>query len=260
MPMVPTLIDLLLGIALLGGMTLLQMAGHAVARRGASRASDGKIRDLGAVEGAAFGLLALLMGFSFSGAISRFESRRDLIVSEAVSIGSTWQWIDVVNGPARDELRAEFRDYVDTRIEIYRSLSDKAKMDSQIKIANGQQAEIWSLAIAASKEQNASPATTALLSSLNAVFDLATKRFALQRWHVPLLIFVLLIAMALCCSFLAGYSLAKAQRYHWIAIMTFSSLMTITICVILDLEFPRKGIIRLDDFDTFLVEARAAMN
>lgn len=254
-----TFIDLALSIGLCAALTALQVAGHTVARREAARSPERAARGLGAVEGAVFGLLALLLGFSFSSAISRFESRKALIIEESVLIGSTWQWLDVVNGPTREELRTKFRDYTDTRIQIYRTLHDEPKLDVLKKTANRLQAEIWAAAIAASTSQGATPATTALLSSLNEVFDVATKRLAALRWHAPMVIFFLLFAMSLGCAFLAGYSLAGTKRRHWIAILSFSFLMALTIYVILDLEFPRMGLIRVDDFDSVLVETRANM-
>jgi hypothetical protein len=254
-----TLIDLCLSIALCAALTALQVAGHSVARREAERSPERAARGLGAVEGAVFGLLALLLGFSFSSALSRFESRKELIVAESVLIGSTWQWLDTVNSPAREELRAKFLEYTDTRIQIYRALHDEPKFEQLKKTADRLQAEIWAGAVAANKAQGSSSATTALLSSLNETFDTATKRFAAQRWHAPMVIFVLLVAMSLGCAFLAGYSLAGAQRRHWIAILSFSFLMALTVYVILDLEFPRMGLIRVDDFDALLVETRAAM-
>ncbi len=255
----PTYFNLYGVIVLFVAMTGLQIAGHAVARRAADRATEPAVSSLGAVEGAVFGLLALLLGFSFSSAVSRFEARKELIVAEAVSLGSTWQWFDLLNGSARDELRTKFRDYTDTRIQIYRNFRDEPQRERLVKVAERQEVEIWAQAIAASKAQGLTSGTIPLLSALSETFDIATRRFATLRAHVPGLIFVLLIGMSLGCSFLAGYSVGSSRRRHWIAILAFSFLMALTIYVVLDLEFPRLGLIRVDGYDALIIEARAAM-
>lgn len=254
-----TFFNLAATVALFVAMSGLQVAGHAMARREARQHPEKADRGLGAVEGAVFGLLALLLGFSFSGAIGRFEARRELIVQEAVALGSSWQLLDVVDGPAREELRTRFRDYTDTRIAIYRYIHDQPEMERLKREAERLQGEIWERAVAASKAQGSSAATVRLLGSLNEMFDLATKRFAALQAHLPGEIFVLLIVMAMGCAFLAGYSLAPERGRHWLAILAFSFLMALTIYVIVDLEFPRMGLIKVDAFDALIVEARAGM-
>jgi len=81
---------------------------------------------LGAVEGAVFGLLGLLIAFTFSGAASRFDSRRGLIVEEANDIGTAWLRIDVLPTEAQPALRDKFREYTDARIAVYRAFPDIA--------------------------------------------------------------------------------------------------------------------------------------
>lgn len=254
-----TLLNISLSAALFATLIALQIAGHAVAKRAAKSSPDRSTPKLGAVEGAVFGLLALLLGFSFSSALARFESRKELIVEESVIAGSVWQWMDVVNEPQREQLRNKFREYVDTRINIYRSLGNQQTLEQLMSDSYRLQAEVWAGAIASNRTQGVSPATTALLSSLNELFDVATKRYAALKWHVPMVIYFLLFAMALGCAFLAGYTFPGSPRRHWIAMLSFSFLLALTIFVIVDLEFPRMGLIRVDDFDAVLIETRANM-
>ena len=79
---------------------------------------------MGSVEGAVYGLLGLLIAFSFSGAASRFEARRDLIVQEANAIGTAYLRLDLLPDEARDGLREKFRRYLDTRLSAYRKMPD----------------------------------------------------------------------------------------------------------------------------------------
>jgi hypothetical protein len=251
-------VDLFLCIVLCIAMIFLQVAGHGLARREVARSPERRARGLGAVEGAVFGLLTLLLGFSFSGAITRFEMRKQLIIAEAVNLGSTYQWVDVLNEPHRTSVQEKMRSYVDERIKIYQTL-DRPEQQQHQQEADRLQAEIWAIAIKAGREQGNGAATTHLLASLNDTFDLATERSAALRWHSPILIFVLLFVLAMGCAFLAGYSLAGEPQRHWMAMLAFSLLTSLTIYFIIDIEYPRLGMIRVDDFDALLIECRQGM-
>jgi hypothetical protein len=78
------------------------------------------VKGAAAAEGAVFGMLGLLIAFSFSGAASRFEDRRHLIVEEANAVGTAYLRLDLLSGDARTELREMFRRYLDIRIATYR--------------------------------------------------------------------------------------------------------------------------------------------
>src|SRR5580698_2277079 len=121
---------------------------------------DGKTSaGLGVIDGAVFGLLGLLLAFAFSGADSRFEARRQLIVQETNAIGTAWLRVDLLPVAAQSQLRQDYRQYVDDRIGFYRDLTDdpiKAKAD--FANSNALQTKIWSESIVAAR-QDPSPAT-----------------------------------------------------------------------------------------------------
>lgn len=79
---------------------------------------------LGASEGAIFALMGLLVAFTFSGAASRIEKRRDLIVEEANAIGTAYLRLDLIPAAAQPALREDFRQYVDSRLAVYRAIPD----------------------------------------------------------------------------------------------------------------------------------------
>src|SRR4029077_6572806 len=101
----------------------------------------------GAVEGAVFGLLGLLIAFTFSGAASRFDERRALIIEEANDIGTAWLRIDAVPPEAQPALRDKFREYTDSRLAVYRAFPDIVAVRDQLARANAIQVEIWALAV-----------------------------------------------------------------------------------------------------------------
>jgi hypothetical protein len=214
---------------------------------------------LGAVEGAVFALMGLLVAFTFSGAAARFEARRTLIVDEANDLRTVYLRFDLLPVAARADLQERFRRYVDIRIEAYR-LADEpdaayAKLDEAAAMENG----LWRDALAGCHETSDATCATLLLPALNEAFDLATMRRAAVSMHPPSLIFGLLIVVALACALLAGFSMGGRPGRSWPHVLGFAAILALTIYVTLDLEYPRLGLMRVSDFDRFIVAVRAAM-
>ena len=103
-----TLAASLSAIALLFGMLALFEVGR-IGKRGLARDSDGVAKGTGPAEAAVFGLLGLLLAFTFSGAASRFEARRHLITEEANAIGTAYLRIDLLPRDTQPEMRQLFR-------------------------------------------------------------------------------------------------------------------------------------------------------
>jgi hypothetical protein len=222
---------------------------------------DGLAKGVGAAEGAVFGLLGLIIAFTFSGAASRFEDRRHLIVEEVNAIGTAYLRIDLLPGEAQPEMRELIRHYLDMRSATYLNATDeaatKAKLDETLVL----QAEIWKKALAASQTPKAlSQAGLLLLPALNAMFDIATIRTLATRNHPPLVIFLLLAGLSLIGSTLVGYSMSGNKGRSWLHTVAFAAIMSLVFYVIVDLEFPRLGLIRVDIADQALVDLRQSMH
>ena len=91
------------------------------------------------------------------------------------------------------------------------------------------------------------------------MFDIATTRTMAARTHPPAIIFVLLGVLALMSALLAGYAMAGGKTRSWIHMVGFALIIAASVYVILDLEFPRLGIIRVDSFDQVLIDLRQSM-
>jgi hypothetical protein len=246
-------------IVLFFGMILFMEVGRRLRLRSQAEGAEGSAAGLGAVEGALFGLMGLVLAFTFSGAISRFDDRRHLIVEEANDIGTAYLRVDLLPSTAQPQLRELMRRYVDTRIETYRVLPDLDAAMSLIAKANDMQRGIWSHAVAATKDLTNPQAAMILLPALNAMFDIANTRYWATQSHPPMLIFALLGTLALVCSLLAGYGMGGGKDRNWIHTVGFALILTLTVYVIVDMEYPRMGFIRVDSFDQALVDVRATM-
>jgi len=118
------LISLLFAGGVFVGMILLLEVGRRLGRRRQGRDEEGARAGLGAVEGAVFALLGLLIAFTFSGAAARFDTRRQMIVEEANAIGTAWLRLDLLPPAAQPELRDLVRRYLDARLAIYEKIPD----------------------------------------------------------------------------------------------------------------------------------------
>ena len=98
-----------------------------------------------------------------------------------------------------------------------------------------------------------------LLPSLNAMFDITTTRLAATQMHPPGIVYVVLAVITLVCGFLVGYEMGGSYIPSWPHMLVLALVLSFTLYVILDFEYPRLGLIRIDDFDRLLVHARAAM-
>jgi len=250
--------SILSAVGLFFGMVLLLEVGRWLGRRRQDKDEAGARAGLGAVEGAVFALMGLLIAFTFSGAATRFDSRRQLIIEEANAIGTAWLRLDLLPAATQPELRELFRRYLDARLAAYEKIPDWEAVHGELARANALQTEIWNRATVACREA-ANPLTAQLIPALNEMFDIASTRTAAAQIHPPSIIFIMLSVLALMSSLLAGHAMADGKSRSWIHVVGFALILSATVYVILDLEFPRLGLIRIDAFDQVLVELRGTM-
>jgi hypothetical protein len=248
------------------GMLLFLEIGRRAGLRQMKEASGTAGEGVGAVDGAVFALLGLLIAFTFSGASSRFDARRQLIVEETNDIGTAYLRLDLLPTDLQPALRESFRRYLDARIEVYRKISEiavgKESLSKEALVkANELQTQIWRQAVAASRAEGASlAAPLLLLPALNAMIDITTTRTMATQMHPPVVVFVMLFGLALAASLMAGFGMTGAKMRSWFHVLGFALVMAIAVYVILDIEYPRLGLIRVDVFDQALIDLSESMN
>ncbi len=251
-----TSIATLSAVGLFAGMLMLFEAGRYVGRNRLMRDPDGASMGAGPAEAAVFSVLGLLLAFTFSGAASKFEVRRHLITEEVSAIGTAYLRIDLLPGAARPEMRQLFQRYLDDRIENYRQREDVAAAQALKSEVEALQAQIWATAVSACQKDASGNAAKILLPALNEMIDITTKRAMASENHPPRVIFLLLAALNLVSSLLVGYVTCATRIRNWIPIVVLAATMSLTFYVILDLEFPRQGMIRVDTSDHVLIDLR----
>lgn len=228
-------------------------------RIGASPTDEEK-SSLGSVETAVFALFGLMIAFTFSGAASRFNEKRMLIADEANCIETAYLRLLLVPQEPRRELQDLFRQYADSRIAFYGKLPNLEAARPEMARYKELQHEIWTRAVAATSSPDAHKAAgRLLLPALNEMIDITTTRAMMLQSHPPVIIYVLLFGLALLCSLLGGYRMASIRRRSWLHILAFVLITPAITYVILDVEYPRAGLIRLETADQVLIDARQAM-
>lgn len=215
---------------------------------------------LGAIDGAVFGLMGLLIAFTFTGAASRFDSRRSLITEQTNAIGTAWLRLDLLAEPEREKARDGFRRYVDTQMEIVHSAGDPEAVREGVGRLSAIQQEIWTTLMHAVRNDKSLPLAQTVLPPANEMFDLSTSRLMAARQHPPLAVFIMLTVLVLVSGLLAGYGMAKSERQSTPHLFGFAAIMSLSVYLILDIEYPRLGLVRIDSFDQSLIELRKSMN
>jgi hypothetical protein len=255
----PAIVALVFAVGISLGLFVCFEIGLRIGKQRLARDPEGAQRGLGAVEGAIFGLLGLLIAFTFSGAASRFDNRRHLVREEANDIGTAWLRLDLLAPEARTQLQGLFRQYLDARIGAYDKLPDMDAFKVGIEHTVQLQGEIWSRAVVATGETGSVASRQLLLPALNDMIDITTTRSEAMKVHPPMVIFGMLGILALITSLLAGYGLAGSKGRSWIHILGFIVVMTTTVYVIMDMEYPRYGFINVKKADQVLIDLRASM-
>ena len=217
--------------------------------------------NLAIIESALFAVFGLLMALTFTGATSRFNEKRMLIAQEVNAIQTAYLRLELLPKEQKLGLQEMFRQYLDSRVEAYRKLPDAQAAAAEMVKTEALQRQIWANAVPATELPGAHrDAGKLLLPALNNMIDMTTVRTMSIQIHPPTIVYVLLFGVALTCSLLAGYRMASAPHRSWLHILGFAVITVVVVYVILDLDYLREGLIRLQAADQLLLKARAAMN
>lgn len=193
------------------------------------------------------GILALLLGFTFSQSLQRYDVRSAAVVEEANAIGTAYLRAELLPTETRDASIALMRDYIDVRISASAvSLDRQEERDLLLAEGQGMQAKLWQLAVLGARA-SASPATTNLyLQSLNELIDSNTRRDAALNRHVPELVLFLLYSTFILTGGLLGYASGISGRRASNGTYVLVALIVVLVFIIIDLDRPRRGFIEVD--------------
>src|SRR5215472_2876212 len=198
--------------------------------------------DLGVILAATLTLLGLIIGFSFSMALTRYDERKNYEAEEANAIGTEYLRAGLLPGADAAKVRRLLRSYVDQRVLFYTTRN--ARRLEQINTSTAQlQAELWSVVQAAAAAQPTITVSLAV-SGMNDVLN--SQGYTQAAWwnRIPGAAWALMGAMSICCTLLLGYNSRGAKREGmWFFLLPL--IVSIAFFLIADMDSPRGGLIRV---------------
>lgn len=212
-----------------------------------THSNDSTRSHLTVLQTALLGLLALLLGFNFAMATSRFEARKTLIQDEVTVIGSTYLRAKLLPSGLRGKVSALLKDYVSARIEFMRAGTDEKRLKAASESSRTIEDQLWNLAAAAEAQGEASAAMNLVIQSLTDVYNVNEKRRAEQDDHVPATVINLLFVVAIGALGFIAYSYGLGHRRRHGSTAIFAILIAMVFTITLDLDQPRSGFIRVGE-------------
>lgn len=192
------------------------------------------------------GLLALLLAFTFSAALQRYEDRSQTVVAEANAIGTTYLRARLLPGEMPDEVQALLRQYLDVRLQEGRVDSTEPELhESLLHQAKLMEARLWSHAVKAAELDKSVVTSGLFIQSLNELIDTSTTRNAALNRQVPEIVLLLMFATIVLTTATLGYASGIAGHRVTLAAFVLLILIALVVYLIIDLDRPRRGVIQV---------------
>ncbi len=225
----------------------LNEAGFRIGRFVQSR-TDNEVKSLtGSIQASILGLLALLLGFTFSMSMQRYDNRSMALIDEANAIGTAILRIQLLPENYRVEADSLFREYIGLRVDIGQlDLTKTAERKAYNEKLANMQNKLWALAISATEVDPRPVTTGAFATSLNEVIDSQGRRNALLQMQVPEVVLILLFIVFISSGGIMGYSAGLSGKRMFAPIVLVSLLITLIVFIIIDLDRPKRGLIQVN--------------
>jgi hypothetical protein len=202
--------------------------------------ADEDTEDFTFIVGATLTLLGLIIGFTFSMAVSRYDQRMNFEEQEANAIGTEYLRVDALPPADAAKIRSLLKLYLDKRIQYYASRDKDAIAD--INTATMQiQNQLWAAAIAPAKVQP-SPLTALAVAGMNDVLN--AQGYAQAAWwnRIPAAAWILLVTISVFCNLLIGYGVRLKSELLFLILPV---VLSVSLFLIADIDSPRRGVIHI---------------
>lgn len=196
--------------------------------------------DFALVVNASLTLLALIIGFTFSMAVSRYDQRKDYEEEEANAIGTEYVRCDLLPDADGAKIRNLLTQYLDQRVLFY-TTHNVDQLEQVDRETSKLQAELWSTIKNTSAEHSTPPVTLAVWG-MNDVLNRQGYTQAAWWKRIPVAAWGLMVFIAICCSLLIGYS---ARRREGLVFPILPFLVSVAFFLIAEIDSPRTGVIRV---------------
>jgi hypothetical protein len=198
--------------------------------------------DPGLILGATLTLLGLIIGFTFSMAVSRYEQRKTYEEAEANAIGTEYVRADLLPAADAQKVRGLLANYTNQRILFY-TIRDEQELGRVNAATDQLQTEMWSTAEKAATAQP-TPLTALVVAGMNDVLNSQGYTQAAFWNRIPPSAWTLMLVIGLCCNLLIGFCIRRAGM-EFLVFMVMTLVVSISFFLIADIDSPRRGIIRV---------------
>lgn len=200
---------------------------------------------VGVMQGMLFSLLTLLLSFTLSFALNRYEARRDIITQEANAIGTAFLRSLTLPEPYRQLAKTKLRLYLETRDALYDAMPGTPAFNEVLAATDRMHVSLWRDVERLDLQYPEAKSTELYERALNDVIDAHSTRTAAMTVYIPGVVLWMLMILTVACTFALAYSRGLSGS-RTIASQVFISLaMIMTVMVILDVDHPRRGLIRV---------------
>ena len=249
--------NLPLGLIFAGSLVLILGASEIGRRFGLLASGPGR-ENTSTLESSILGLLALMIGFTFAMALSRFEARREAVLNEANAIGTTALRARLLPAPHNTECIKLLREYVQIRLDITRRVPSPTEFDAAIARSNAIQEALWQQAKVVAAKDTAIVPTGLFIQTLNEMIDSQEKRLTAVFNRVPNIVLIALYGVATIASAFAGYAAGLEAQRSRLSIYTMGVLVSAMILLIQDLDRPNAGFVTVSQQPMLNVAASIA--
>ncbi|WP_426615670.1 hypothetical protein [Bradyrhizobium sp. McL0616] len=245
--------ELLVAIGLIAGVIGAHEVGFWLGSltRSADEPFDRQVALIRASTGA---LVAFLVGFSFSGAASRFVDRVDIVVKEANALGTAYLRADAIAEPQRGELKAAIKEYTADRVVLL-SREGRDQIEPLLAKISALHERMWRSALLATRDN--APLMAVVLPPINDVIDLHSVHLAMARRHLPIPIMTLLLGTAAISLGIVGFGNGRVGRRFSVLDSVYGVVLAVALWMTIDLDYPSIGLIRVSNLA--VAETLAAM-
>lgn len=247
-----------IAVALFFGMLILFEAGRQLGQIQLERIGEASRAGVGVLDAPIYALLGLLIGFSFSGSANRFNERRQAMVHQVAAIRTAWHRADLLPVISRAAIRADICRYLDALLAAYAQPPLSERESRERAAADMARDGVWADAVAACMDATGEKARMLLLPAVTEMFVAVDRERLMRRVHTPAIVLVMIVVTALASFLFLGYALATGPR-SWMHILGAATTISLATYVVVELEFPRAGLVRVDSMDRALVELRSSM-
>ena len=238
LPLVTIVIGLLL--AMLGGHELGMWAYGKLRRRDDNWGSGSS--EEGFILSGVLGLLALLMAFSFSMSVDRFEDRRELMLQETSALGNLVLVSSAARAPSAQEIVPLLRRYAQARLHAVQ-LPEGNERANALRSASGLRDALRAAVNKSVAEDAGLPSAVALANAFDGLEDSAIRRDAMTAAHLPERVLSLLAIYCIVAAAALGYAVASGGSRHRAASTCFYMLLSLAFGTMIDLDRSRSGAI-----------------